>query len=126
MLGRHCCTGFFSVAESGGYSLGVVHGTLTAVTALTAEHRLYVNELPQLQHMVSVVEVPRLQCTGSIVALRCWDLPRPGIELKSPALAGRFFTTELPEKPLQFFFNVSFSWDFPGGLVVKILCSQYR
>jgi len=27
-----------------------------------------------------------------------WDLPRPGIEPVSPALAGRFFTTELPEK----------------------------
>ena len=24
------------------------------------------------------------------------DLPDPGIELESPALAGRFFTTELP------------------------------
>jgi len=27
------------------------------------------------------------------------DLSDPGIELVSPALAGRFFTTELPEKP---------------------------
>ena len=27
------------------------------------------------------------------------DLPNPGIELKSPALAGRFFTTESPGKP---------------------------
>ena len=27
------------------------------------------------------------------------DLPNPGIELASPALAGRFFTTELPGKP---------------------------
>ena len=26
-------------------------------------------------------------------------LPDPGIELVSPALADRFFTTELPEKP---------------------------
>ena len=26
-------------------------------------------------------------------------LPHPGIELESPALAGRFFTAELPEKP---------------------------
>ena len=28
------------------------------------------------------------------------DLPDPGIELMSPALAGRFFTTEPPGKPL--------------------------
>ena len=27
------------------------------------------------------------------------DLPDPGIELASPALAGRFFTTEPPGKP---------------------------
>ena len=27
------------------------------------------------------------------------DLPDPGIELGSPALAGRFFTTEPPGKP---------------------------
>ena len=29
------------------------------------------------------------------------DLPNPGIELTSPALAGRFFTAELLEKPLE-------------------------
>ena len=28
------------------------------------------------------------------------DLPDPGIELTSPALAGRFFTTEPPGKPV--------------------------
>ena len=28
-----------------------------------------------------------------------WDLPGPGIGLASPALAGRFFTTEPPGKP---------------------------
>ena len=28
------------------------------------------------------------------------DLPDPGIEPVSPALAGRFFTTEPPDKPL--------------------------
>ena len=30
------------------------------------------------------------------------DLPDPGIDLASPALAGRFFTTEPPGKPLHF------------------------
>jgi len=28
-----------------------------------------------------------------------WDLPGPGVELVSPALAGGFFTVEPPEKP---------------------------
>ena len=33
--------------------------------------------------------------------LRCgmWDLPRPGLEPVSPALAGRFLTTAPPGKP---------------------------
>ena len=30
-----------------------------------------------------------------------WDLSRPGIEPMSPALAGEFFTTESPGKPLH-------------------------
>ena len=36
-----------------------------------------------------------------------WDPPGPGIELVSPALAGRFFTTVPPGKPLGqgFFFK---------------------
>ena len=31
-----------------------------------------------------------------------WDLPRPGTELMSPALAGRFFTAEPPASPNLF------------------------
>ena len=33
------------------------------------------------------------------------DLPNPGIELESPALAGRFFTTEPPESVLSIFLS---------------------
>ena len=32
-----------------------------------------------------------------------WDLPGPGLEPVSPALVGRFLTTELPGKPLNAF-----------------------
>ena len=32
-----------------------------------------------------------------------WDFPTSGTELESPALAGRFFTTELPGKPSVLF-----------------------
>ena len=31
-----------------------------------------------------------------------WDLPRPGVEAVSPALAGRFFITQPPGKPSEF------------------------
>ena len=34
-----------------------------------------------------------------------WDLPRPGIEPVSPALAGGFFTTEPPGKPARRILN---------------------
>jgi len=38
-------------------------------------------------------------CAQAYLPLSLWNLPRPGIELVSPALAGRFSTTELPGKP---------------------------
>ena len=43
------------------------------------------------------------------------DLPNPGIELASPALAGRFFTTVPPGKPNNH------SRDSPGGIVHETL-----
>ena len=33
------------------------------------------------------------------------DLPDPGIKRESPTLAGRFFTTESPGKPLVFMYR---------------------
>ena len=36
-----------------------------------------------------------------------WDLPGPGIEPKSPALASGFFTTEPPGKHLSITFKAS-------------------
>ena len=62
-----------------------------------------------------------------------WDLPGPGIELESPALAGRFFTTEPPGKPKKQHFKTKTCkaienkqiqekiWGFPDGSVVKNL-----
>ena len=46
----------------------------------------------------SVVAIPRSMWLTGLVAL--WHLPGPGIEPMSLALAGRFFTTEPPGKPL--------------------------
>ena len=34
-----------------------------------------------------------------------WDLPGPGLEPTSPALAGGFFTTTPPGKPGSFLFS---------------------
>ena len=48
-----------------------------------------------------------------------WDLPGSGIKPKSPALAGRFFTTEPPGKPLLFLSILKTSLDFPDSSVGK-------
>ena len=39
-----------------------------------------------------------------------WDLPRPGLEPVSPALAGRFSATAPPGKPLFFKFLFIYFW----------------
>ena len=64
----------------------VVCGPLTIAASLVAEHRL---------------QTRRLSNCGSRAQLLCdmWDLPRPGLEPVSPALAGRFSTTAPPGKP---------------------------
>ena len=49
-------------------------------------------------------QAQQLWRTG-LVALRVWDLPRPGLEPVSPALAGGFLTTGPPGKPLKYFFE---------------------
>ena len=74
--GSSLLTGFSLVATSGGYSLVAMHGLLIAVASLIVEHRV--------------------QGTGRSSWMR--DLPRPGTEPLSSALAGRFFTTEPPRK----------------------------
>ena len=64
-----------------------VHGPLTITASLVAEHRL---------------QTRRLSNCGSQAQLLhgMWDLPRPGLEPVSPALAGRFSTTVPAGKPL--------------------------
>ena len=39
-----------------------------------------------------------------------WDLPGPGIELMSPALANRFFTTKALGKPLCHILDSTYKW----------------
>ena len=73
-----------------------VHGPLTIAASLVAEHRL---------------QTRRLSNCGSLAQpLRgMWDLPRPGLEPVSPALAGGFSTTAPPGKPCTCLFELRFS-----------------
>ena len=67
-----------------------VRGPLAIAASLVVEHRL---------------QTRRLSNCGSWAQPLCgmWDLPRPGLEPVSPALAGRFSTTAPPGKPETFF-----------------------
>ena len=78
--------GLSLVAASGGHSSSRCAGLLTIAASLVAEHRL---------------QTHRLRNYGSRAQLLrgMWDLPRPGLESVSPALAGRFSTTAPPGKP---------------------------
>ena len=118
--------GLSLVAASGGYSsLRCTGFFLIAVASLVVEHRLQAHGLQQLQHVgsvvaargpqstrASVVVAHGLSCCGSWALERrlsscgaraqllrgMWDLPGPGLQPVSPALAGGFLTTAPPGK----------------------------
>ena len=83
------CWAFSSCGKRGPLFIAV-RGPLTIAASLVAEHRL---------------QTRRLSNCGSWAQLLrgMWDLPRPGLEPVSPALAGRFSTTAPPGKPLNQF-----------------------
>ena len=85
MLGLRFCARAFSSCGKRGPLFIAVHRPLTIATSLVAEHRL---------------QTRRLSSCGSQAQLlrSMWDLPRPGLEPVSPALAGRFSTTAPPGK----------------------------
>ena len=89
-LGLRCCSGFFLV---------FIWKLLIAMTSLVAE--LGLQSSWASVNCSSWAPEHRLNSCGSRPYLRSstWDLPRPGIEPVSPALAGGFFSKEPPGKP---------------------------
>ena len=82
--------GLSLVAARGGPLFIAVRGPLTIAASLVVEHRLQTRRLSS--------------CGSQTQLLRgMWDLPRPGLEPVSPALAGRFSTTAPPGKPYLFY-----------------------
>ena len=89
MLGLHFCAWAFSSCGEWGPLFIAVCGPVTVMASLVAEHRLQMRRLSS--------------CGSQAQLLRgMWDLPRPGLEPMSPALAGRLSTTAPPGKPHQF------------------------
>ena len=105
VLGLRFCTRAFSSCGRRGPLFIAVRGPLTIAASLVAEHRL---------------QTHRLSSCGSRAQLLCgmWDLPRPGLEPVSPALADRFSTAVPPGKPSMLFLN----WE--NGLYLENWCSD--
>ena len=105
VLGLRFCARAFSSCGKRGPLVIAVRGPLTIVASLVAEHRL---------------QTRRLSSCGSRAQLLCgmWDLPRPGLEPVSPALAGGFSTTAPPGKPPSPFLIQPFIPQCPAGVLL--------
>ena len=89
VLGLRFCARAFSSCGKQGPLFIAVRGPLAIAASLVVEHRLS-------------------NCGSRAQPLHgMWDLPRPGLEPVSPALAGGFSTTAPPGKPWKIF-NHSF------------------
>ena len=85
VLGLRFCAGAFSSCGKRGPLFIAVRGPFTVAASLVAEHRLQTHRLSN--------RGPRAQPLRGM-----WNLPRPGLEPVSPALAGRLSTTAPPGK----------------------------
>ena len=86
---RFCARAFSSCGERGPLFIAV-RGPLAVAASPVAEHGLQTRRLSS--------------CGSRAQSLRgMWDLPRPGLEPVSPALAGRLSTTAPPGKPMYLF-----------------------
>ena len=91
VLGLPFCARALSSCGKQGPLFIAVRGPLTIAASLVAEHRLQTRRLSS--------------CGSRAQPLRVmWDLPRPGFEPVSPALAGRLSTTAPPGKPYTGFY----------------------
>ena len=109
-LGLRCSAQAFSSCGNQGPLFVAVCSLLIAVASLVAEHGLQSCGLQQLQYAGSAAVARGLSSCGSWALERSscgaqaqllrgmWDLPGPGIEPVSPALAGGFLTTTPPGK----------------------------
>ena len=88
MLGPHCCVWFFSLVAEQGLLFPVVCGLLTVAASLAGTHRPYSKRAPI---------VVAFELSGPVA---CGVFLDQGWSPRSPALAGRFFTTAPLRKSL--------------------------
>ena len=96
VLGPRLCARALPSRGKRGPPLIAARGLLTIAASPAAEHRLQMRKLSN--------------CGSWAQLLRgMWDLPRPGLEPVSPALAGRLSTTAPPGKPYLVLFTLGYS-----------------
>ena len=101
VLGLRFCARAFSSCGKRGPLFITVRGPLTITASLVAEHRLQTRRLSS--------------CGARAQLLRgMWDLPGPGLEPVSPALAGGFSTTAPPWKPPYHTFEEGSELELPS------------
>ena len=106
VLGLCFCARAFSSCGKWGPLFIAVCGPLTVAASLVAEHRLQTRRLSS--------------CGSQAWLLRgMWDLPRPGLEPVSPALAGRLSTTAPPGKPFLCSLHAC-------TVRIEAICAPYR
>ena len=117
VLGLHCSLGFSLAVESGGYSLVEVHRLLSLQRLLllwrTGSMACGLSSCgictQWLQFPGSRAQAQKLWRLAYLLQ-GTWDLPTSGIEPLSPAMAGRFLTTESPEAPKYFYLFIWLPW----------------
>ena len=107
-----CARAFSSCGEQGPLFIAV-HGPLTIAASIVVEHGL---------------QTRRLSCCSSRAQLLrgLWDLPRPGLEPVSPALAGGFLTTAPPGKPRLLYYYIRTFFVSYYGLCLKVYFVWYK
>ena len=102
-----CARAFSSCGKRGSLFIAV-RGPLTIAASLVAGHRLQTRRLSS--------------CGSWAQPLRgMWDLPRPGLEPVSPALADRFSTTAPPGKPGRSILNHWTTREVPGRFLKSLV-----
>ena len=107
VLGLRFCARAFPSCGKWGPLFITVRGPLIIAASLVAGHRLQTRRLSNCGSRAQLLRSIR-------------DLPGPGLEPVSPALAGRFSTTAPPGKPNTYTFKIGFY------LVLGILLIQLK
>ena len=108
--------GLSAVAVSRGYSPAAGHESLIVVASLVWSTGSRACGFSSCSSWALESRLSGRGVQGQWIQLPCsmWNLPRPGIEPTSPALAGRFLTTGPSGKPFKYFISHESQYSWKG------------